>query len=150
MGRLARRFELTDKNRGGQLSRDRKGAVGQHLRPLPYGRGSVLSAGSMSKYGKNRADLEAGRTPTPFVATHATPAHPKMAHLYKENPTRDTSRVGLHVEARGIEPRSRGISVKASTCVAHLLSPSRRLAAPLDTFALPTSDKQDVRRANRL
>ena len=58
--------------------------------------------------------------------------------------------MGFKVEARGIEPLSRGISVQTSTCVSYLFSSNRNLAAPLDTFALRISDKQDARRANRL
>jgi integrase/recombinase XerD len=55
---------------------------------------------------------------------------------------------GSKVEARGIEPRSRGTFVPVSTCVACLLSTGRRLATPPVPFVRADSDKRDSARAN--
>ena len=81
-----------------------------------------------------------------FLLKHLTVAHRKL----KKKPHLRKIAVGFDVEARGIEPRSRGISEHASTCVACLLSPGRNLAAPPGPFALRASDEQDARKTNPL
>src|SRR5262249_36573286 len=69
------------------------------------------------------------------LITKGGPGHKPEGRGANERPS-DFGRRALAVEARGFEPRSRGTSASASTCVACLFSAGRSLTASPTPFAL--------------